>query len=229
LDAAAVPVRGNVSGGVSDTLEYQETAAAEVDAIVSGIIDAPLLAAGFTLAARRKWVRARPPIRQLFEFNQSKGGWYLLRWSISLDFVPHVKGSGLAWHRTDKSAAGDLIYDPELYDADWEQRWAIDSMHGAAGARRDAERVLPGAVQAALAWFEGVDDIPAVRAKAEWLINSGQVMRAYTQLRLAYAFLLARTGAPAEARAELDRWIALIPQEREGVRGKLTVLLASTG
>jgi hypothetical protein len=212
-----------VEAAVTEPLEWQEASAAEIDAIVSAIVDPLLVAAGFTHVARRKWVRARPPIRQLFEYHQSKGGWYLVRWSISLDFVPHVSGSRLAWHRTDKSADGDLIYDPEIYDAEGADKWGIDYLHGAAGARRDAERVLPAAVQAALAWFEGADNLPAARAKAEWLISNRQVTRAYTYLGLAYAFLLARTGAPDQARGLLDRWIGDFRHEAH--RGKLFELL----
>lgn len=209
---------------------YEETKAAEIDAIVTGIVQPLLDPAGFTLASRRKWVRARPPIRQLFQVYATKGASFAPCWAISLDFVPHPKGGGLGWHRTDKSSLGDLIYYPVDFEPDAQDDWSIFSLRGPEGVRRDVERVLPAAVRGALAWFEGVDDIPSARRRAEELARAERPagrsgINNYVQHRLAYAFLLARTGAEDEARAELDRWIAFLPEERETLRSKLRELL----
>lgn len=51
-----------------------------------------------------------------------KGASYVPIWGISLDFVPHVAGNRLAWHRTDKSARMDLVYDPVDFDERWQER-----------------------------------------------------------------------------------------------------------
>jgi len=210
---------------VSDA--YELVTAAELDAIVTGIVEPLLTPAGFTLGARRKWVRARPPVRHLFELCSLRGV-FVPRWALSLDFVPHPKAGGLGWHRTDKSALADLAYDPVDFDPAWSRRWSISGLEGSAGVRRDAARVLPAAVQAARAWFEGAEDVHGARARAEWLDTADRPGRGFgpdnwVQQRLAYAFLLARTGAADEARVQLDRWIRR--GEHEGLRGRLTDLL----
>jgi hypothetical protein len=64
----------------------------------------------------RKWVRARPPIRDLIEVVAMKGASLIPRWGISLDFVPHVQGDAIRWHRSDKSAIADIVYDPVDFD-----------------------------------------------------------------------------------------------------------------
>lgn len=211
---------------------YEVIRAAEVDAIITDIGEPLLARAGFTRAARRKWVRAHPPIRHLFELIAMKGLSFVPRWAISLDFVPYAKTGGLGWHRTDRSAVGDLIYDPVDFDREWQRHWSISSFRGPGrlGPRPDAERVLPAAVRAAQDWFEGAADIQGARAKAEWLNTVERPGRGfgpdnYVQQRLAYAFLLVRTGAADRARVELDRWIKRSPDEREPLRAKLFTLL----
>jgi hypothetical protein len=149
--------------------DWARTPAAEVETIVSSIAEPLLTAGGFQPGARRRWVRAYPPIRHVFELVPMKGATFIPRWGFSLDFVPHVKGSALAWHRTDKSAALDLVYDPVDFDADWASRWAIQSLHGADGVRRDAERILPAALLKARAWLDGATELASVLERAEWL------------------------------------------------------------
>jgi hypothetical protein len=207
--------------------DYQLTSAADVDAIVTAIVEPLLTPAGFTRGARRKWVRAHPPIRHLFELTTMKGAQFAPRWGLSLDFVPHPKGKTLAWHRTDKSASADLMYDPFDFDADWE-RWAINSIYGPARVRTDAERVLPAAVRAALAWFDGVHDIPAALVRADELRTAERPagrfrFTNYVQQPIAYAFLLARTGSRDAALAELERGIEF--HQLQHLREKLIALL----
>lgn len=51
------------------------------------------------------WEDHRRKIVQVFLINQAYG---TLQWGWSFDFVPHVSGKKLAWHRTDKSARLDV-------------------------------------------------------------------------------------------------------------------------
>ena len=51
------------------------------------------------------WEDHRRKLVQVFLVNQAYG---TLQWGWSLDFVPHVSGKKLAWHRTDKSARLDV-------------------------------------------------------------------------------------------------------------------------
>src|SRR3712207_5104242 len=87
--------------------------AATIDAIIHEIFDPKLATLAFERVAPRKWVRCtKTPIRELFAFNVMKGMSRSASWAFSLDFVPHLSGSSLAWHRTNKSARADLSDDP---------------------------------------------------------------------------------------------------------------------
>ena len=208
--------------------DWAPTPAAEVDAVISGLVEPLLTIAGFRSGARRRWVRFYPPIRHVFELAPMKGKAFIPRWGLSLDFVPHVKGKSIGWHRTDSSAISDLVYDPVDFDADCASRWAINSLHGAGELRRDAERVLPAAVRNARAWLDGAQELASVLERAEWLRTADRPGRRltfenYVQQPLAYAFLLARSGSPDEALQVLDGWISM--HSHHHLRNKLTALL----
>jgi hypothetical protein len=208
--------------------DWALTPSAEVDGIVSGIAEPLLMAGGFQTSARRRWARSYPPIRHVFELAPMKGATFIPRWGLSLDFVPHVKGNELAWHRTDKSAVLDLVYDPVDFDAEWASSFAIYSLHGADRVRRDAERVLPAAVRKARAWLDGAQELASVLERAEWLRTADRPGRRfafenYVQQPLAYAFLLARSGSRDQALQVLDGWIAM--HSHQQFRNKLTALL----
>ena len=187
--------------------------AAEVDAIVAVVADPLLVAAGFHGVSRRRWVRSFAPIRHVFEIALLKGRMLVPRWGISLDFVPHVRGKGLAWHRTEKSATPDLVFDPVDFDPEWRARCGIDTLGEEVVVRRAVEQRLPVAIASALPWFDGARDLSSVMELAEWLRTTARpgnrfAFEAYVQQPLAYAFLLARTGRPEAARDELSQWIA---------------------
>lgn len=212
------------------TTDSAATPAAEVDATLSQIAGPLLAASNFRPATRRRWVRSYSPIRHVFEVGAMKGGVFMPRWGVSFDFVPHVKGNALAWHRTEKSAMLDLVYDPVDFDAEWQRHWAMDSLHGPDGLRRDARRVLPLAVGKACAWLDGITDLTSALRRAEWLQTADRPGRRFAfvnhvQQPLAYAFLLARGGSPDAARDVLDRWVAF--NDVEHLRDELTALLTA--
>ncbi len=210
------------------TAGWATTPAAAANAILAEVAGPLLAANNFRPATRRRWVRSYAPIRHVFELGAMKGGALMPRWGLSFDFVPHVKGRALAWHRTEKSASLDLVYDPVDFDAEWQRHWAIDSLHGPDDFRRDAQRILPLAVEKACAWLEGVTSLTSALERAEWLRTADRPGRRFVfvnhvQQPLAYAFLLARGGSPDAALDVLDRWIAF--HGFEGIRDKMTALL----
>ena len=72
------------------------------------------------------WEDHRRKLVQVFLVNQAYG---TLQWGWSFDFVPHVSGGKLAWHRTDKSARLDV----------WEvSRDFIEAGTGPARKKREA-------------------------------------------------------------------------------------------
>jgi hypothetical protein len=182
---------------------------AEIDAILVDVIH-PLLAPAFVATRRRTWVRARPPIRDLFEIVTLKGRTLVPRWGISLDFVPNVRGNKVHWHRTTKSAMLDVIYDPVDFERDWQRGWAMSTLHGPDRLRSDVERTIPAAFLRAMEWLEPIGEHNLL----EWLDRFRVAPRLggrfgfdnYIQQPLAYAFVLARSAKVARAAEVFEEW-----------------------
>lgn len=158
-----------------------------------------------------------------------KGASYVPVWGISLDFVPHVSGKRIAWHRTEKSARMDLVYDPVDFDARWQERSSIGALRGPDATLHDARRVLPAAIRQAIDWLDAGGDVAAALERAEFLRSADRPGRrfafeSYVQQPLAYAFLLARNGSREEALKMLDAWIS--SHGLDELRDKLTGFLA---
>jgi hypothetical protein len=212
---------------MSAGLEPVSTSA--VNEIVASVADPLLVAAGFHSTTPRRWVRSFAPIRHIFEIVQMKGASYAPTWGISLDFIPHISGGKLAWHRTEKSARMDLVYDPVDFDARWRERACIDSVHGLEGTLTDAQRVLTVAIQQALEWLDPVRDIASALERAEVFRTAARPggrfgFANYVQQPLAYAFLLARNGSRDRALEELDSWIR--SRDLDELRDKLMELVS---
>ena len=191
----------------------EPVATSAVNEIVSSVADPLLVAAGFHSTKPRRWIRSFAPIRHIFEIVPMKGASYVPTWGISFDFVPHITGGKLAWHRTEKSARINIVYDPVDFDASWRERACIDSFHGPEGPLSDAQRVLTTAIRQALEWLEPVRDLADALDRAEFLRTADRPggrfgFANYVQQPLAYAFLLARNGAREDALKALDGWIA---------------------
>jgi hypothetical protein len=94
-------------------MDYQLLSAAERDAIVSSHLREHLPAFGLSERAPRSWIDgSQAPMRRLFEIQLLKGAGMKACWGFSLDFVPHISGGRVRWHRTDKAAMLDVILDP---------------------------------------------------------------------------------------------------------------------
>src|ERR1019366_1821763 len=101
------------------------TTGAALDAILADTLSPLLAQEGFVTPSHpRKWVRARPPLRDLFEVVAMKGAAFVPRWAVSIDLVPHLQGDEIRWHRTDKGALADIVYDPVDFDPDWQVNWS---------------------------------------------------------------------------------------------------------
>jgi len=92
---------------------YQLLSAAERDAILAAHLRERLPAFGFTEITARRWVDgSQPPVRRMFELQLLKGAGIKACWGFSLDFVPHISGGRVRWHRSDKTAMLDVMVDP---------------------------------------------------------------------------------------------------------------------
>ncbi len=166
-----------------------------------------------------KWVRSiDTPIRQVFCFSQWKGGMVAPTWGLSLDFVPHVSGSTLKWHRTPKSALLDLVVDARdrVLDMPYHQ--------GLSPIRERVATVVPSAVaRASDFWnrFRAVSDLPAAFAWLQSYLSTGGLgFYNYVQHPIALAFVYARNSQPRQAQIELEKFL-----EGRSLSDKLAVRL----
>ena len=85
--------------------EFNLLRPAERDAIVASHLNSPLQALGFVQVAPRRWVDgSTAPIRRMFEMQLLKGAAMEAKWGFSLDFVPHLVGDRIYWHRSNRAA-----------------------------------------------------------------------------------------------------------------------------
>ena len=124
-------------------------------------------------------------------------------WGFSLDFIPHISGGSVRWHRSDKTAMLDIIIDNKnLMQASF--------YSGVPRLEEDLQGLLPQAVALANgtwrrgATYHGMLDI--IRDIRDTHSNCFGYYN-YTQLPLAYAFLSAKTGDLLTAEAELDQYV----------------------
>jgi hypothetical protein len=199
----------------------------EMDAIFAETFGAALPRHGFEKVDRRKWVRStKQPIRELVQINALKGARFCPAWGFSLDYVPHVSGASLRWHRSAKTAILDLCYDPMDYEMKLNE-WSIPSLEGRRIARQEAERQTKMTLDLALPWFDTViGDVDLVREfeakKQRPFVRFG--FYNYVQGPLAYAVVLARVGRFKDAEAEMGKYCE-DGRVREAIKIKLFQLL----
>jgi len=125
-----------------------------------------------------------------------------LRWGFSLDFVPHLSGDSIRWHRSDKSARLDVTINPKKLPTIWCPR--------SEQFREEFPTLLSKAVAAAKKdWKQGstyqgmLQLIREIRKRNSNWLPYGM----YPQALLAFAFLNAKTGNLKVAERELDRFL----------------------
>jgi hypothetical protein len=185
--------------------------AAQIDEVVRPIIASHLEGLGFLAITPRKWVRAtEAPFRHIFELSPLKGAVLSPRWGFSLDFVPHVSGRTVRWHRSSKAAVFDICYDPVDAPNEFHGCCDISFLHGARHARSEATEVVARAANAANAFWGQVQQecdllyvFAALKARATVRFS----FYSYVQHPLAYAFTLARAGQAEDAAREFEAFV----------------------
>jgi hypothetical protein len=194
---------------------------AERDDIIAGYLNAPLLALGFEQVAPRRWVDgSAAPVRRVFAMQLLKGAAVKPQWGFSLDFVPHLSGDRICWHRSNRTAQFDVV-------VEMEGRKYASFNRGAAWLCHDLDLLVPPALERAQeTWqrgssFSGILDI--VREICERRINSFYVYFSW-HLPLTSMFLSAKIGDLSTAQSELEAY-ARERELDEGVVTKLAELL----
>jgi hypothetical protein len=187
---------------------------AEIDASLRVILGEALVRQGFESMSPRAYVRSRVPgMKDLIRIQALKGMSYSPLWGLSLDFVPHLSGDALRWHRTAKSARFDLRSDPldYIHPASWAfELWIVHNIYGLKSTRQDIKRVTKTTVAESRYFFSRVRTLTELvqafeRQKARKAIRFH--FYAYSEQILAYAFTLARVGRLQDALVEFERYL----------------------
>lgn len=197
----------------------------QIHEIVFPIIGDRLHALGFEVQRPLQWLRSSDaPIRQVFCLKQWKGGALTPAWGLSLDFVPHVSGNNIKWHKTLKSAQLDLTWDARnpVFD--------IPYCYGPKIIASKAPEVLSTAITEAESFWDKthlISELPSAFERVKKHLSSGGLgFYNYVQHPLAYAFVLAMNGNPQAAEQEFQRYHS---HTAESVRQKLHTLLTEAG
>ena len=206
--------------------------AAQLDAIIHSHFGSALEGAAFSMTGRRRWVRSRcNEFRDVFEIASLKGGRCYPRWGLSLNYCPQIKGKKIHFHRTEKSAQIDVVWDPIDYvDAPSRamESWVFDSLWTKPRkASSQAGKVAKKAVPRALTWFSGnnsVDDIITVleAKKTEKVYRFG--FANYVQQPLALALSYAQIGNSVRAAQLLEEYIVsyeVLPEAAQRLRSMI--------
>ena len=184
---------------------YQLLSAAERDAIIQSHLREWLGPLGLNEIIPRRWVDgSQPPARRIFELQLLKGAGLGALWGFSLDFVPHISGGSLRWHRSDKTAMADAV----IIQTDLPQP---DYIHGPDNLIQGLRSLLPLAIARAKdSWRRGAT-LPGMLELVREIRDGRPNHFPYdnlTQMPLAYAFLSAKTGDLQVAESELDRYVS---------------------
>jgi len=151
-------------------------------------------------------------IFHLIKFQAYKGATYMIRWGVSLTYMPHAWLPKPKWHRTMASAQFDLFEEPVDYlvsdDAPWREReqFYAATTYGEACLRDDLTRAWQRVRPALVDWFATAQSPQEIAHKAEAQLQrrwSGH--HHYPPPALVAAFSYARAGESDRALDWLQR------------------------
>lgn len=186
--------------------DFQEVTNQEIHDIASPIVMPLLEPLGFEFQKLLHWVNSdHAPVRQIFSLRKWKGGSLTPSWGLSLDFVPHLSGKKLRWHRTKKSAIFDLTVDAHDRELD------MTYIKGPEVIQNKAPAVISEAIRRAIDfWVESdsIEKLPkSFQLVKKHLSFGGLGFYNYTQHPIAHSLVLAKNGRLSEAEAEMDIYI----------------------
>lgn len=203
-------------------MEMMESAV--FNANVDEIFSRKLTLLGFEAVKGHKWVKSNSgEIRQLFTLGSSRGVALFPGWGFSFDFVPHIgPGEKVKWHRTPKTAAYDLSYDPVDYTRNVRE-WTISRYGRKSEINENAEQIASRAVFEAEKFWGRVHSLSDVaNLFEEWrhrkFVRFG--FDNYVNAPLSFSFVLARLGRKTEATEWLEKFLRGVSVETREVLRK---------
>ena len=174
---------------------------AEVQSHIGEAVSAALAPRGFSLANPLQWIDSRAaPLRRVFEYWQLKGGVVAPRWGYSFDFVPHLSGGKIKWHRTEKSALLDVFVDGQSLGSNLYYMW------GVAGLLEGLPEKVNSATKHAIDFWQTAET-PAQVFDQVASIAGRPSSRMQVQLPMAAAICHAFAGREDQGRKELEYYI----------------------
>jgi hypothetical protein len=153
-----------------------------------------------------KWVSAPiHHVRRIVEFQAIKGAEYSGRWGYSIDFVPVLTGSRVAWKRAPSKAQFDLCIDP-IDDLGRVPDWCS---FGLTSSDQHRSKIGNAVANAAVMDFESVaslNDLCTVFQTRSDKTFSRFSLANYTQTDLAWGLALLACGHEAQGRQHIDKF-----------------------
>lgn len=142
-----------------------------------------------------------------------KGGRCVIKWGVSLSFVPHQWDKELRWHRTLKSSRFDLseLSSDYFHTKDWRknEELLVSHTHGEAYLRESLITLWNRIDAGVQEWFESATDVEGVLARAgEQRDRVWTGFRPWPDPEFVYMFCLARLGRMEEAQVRLGEYLA---------------------
>ena len=199
----------------------------QIHALVAPMVEDRLLPLGFQMQKPLHWIEnASAPIRKIFCFSYFKGASVAPSWGLSLDYVPHVSGSQVKWHRTDKSAMLDLCISSR------DSRMDMCYLYGNKVLESNLSTAVSLSVGHATNFFasvKSITDLPDAfeRTKKYYGEYRGLGYYNYAQHPIAYAFTLAKLGDTKKTEQEFEQYYYFkYPNTKPAVVDKLRKLFA---
>lgn len=200
-----------LSGKQNATPEVEIPTWTEIKSLLFPPFDAALNALGLYRQGQMIWVERNSDengIRRMFEIRALKGAGLSTEWGYSFDFVPHISGSSVKWHRTEKSALIDVSLGSGRRADEMTYLYGLDHLAGQIPAALDASMA---AAQTFWTPRPALTDLPALmdsvaskRARSKTMPS----INLLPQMQIAQAFILARTGNVQEAEVMLRGTLA---------------------
>lgn len=193
----------------------------QIHEIVAPTVEALLGPLGFVAQGPVTWVRSDDaPIRQLFCIQQWQGGKAAPGWGLSLDFVPHLSGNEVKWHRTLKSARPDIMIPAQDRSLDFYYCYGPELI------AQTAPDIIVRAIEHAQVFWASAHSVAVLPQVFEQVQEKGLGIHYAHSRSRAHAFALAMNGLPDEAEVEYQRYLTHVPQR---ARDKLRALFVAAG
>ena len=144
-------------------------------------------------------------VRRMFFLEAGQGGSITPAWGYSFDFVPHISGDTVHWHRTAKSARHDVWLSAPGRELDMSLLDPVERLEN------HLPRIAKRSFASATAFWKPLPKLADLPGVLQSINDTRKKRKGHTfdmllQGHLAWAFTMARLGEMAEAQERFDHW-----------------------